>query len=482
MNLLLDDWIPVKLDNQIAKISLKDLLCKKNYWEISTNRDDMELASIQLLICLTQSFFTPKDQKDLLLNLEQPLNEKTFFQKIKTYQEYFDIQHAKYPFMQITELEAKILVPSQKLFIGLPDGNNHTFLYKKREINHVCGGCATIALFNQATLTPSFGGGFKNPLRGSAPITTLIQGESLRETIWLNVLHQEFIYRHYSNINSLLNLPNWVNTVKEHEEIQANELGLMRGLFWQPARVKLSWKQSCSICDSCGMKADFVVNGFCRERFTYDLNGFFLHPHSPVCSFIDEQNKKIVTYCSFRENAPTWTQLNSLVIAKKEETNQFQPALVLKQYQEMFPKSRLNLIIGGYINNQSAVKQRRYEIVSLPCFLDINFLLLIDIVLEIKNQLMKKVYIVSKSFGINLFLIAEKEFYQDTEGIIYQVLANSNWKNFEEIKKVFIRKVNKLTIEIFDRITKPYFQVERVKIILLIKKQLEKKLYSMGNL
>ena len=37
---------------------------------------------------------------------------------------------------------------------------------------------AAITLFNQASNCPSFGGGFKGSLRGGAPITTLVFGNS----------------------------------------------------------------------------------------------------------------------------------------------------------------------------------------------------------------------------------------------------------------------------------------------------------------
>ena len=42
-----------------------------------------------------------------------------------------------------------------------------TFLNPVDAIRHVCPRCKSIALFNQASVAPSFGGGFKNPRRGN---------------------------------------------------------------------------------------------------------------------------------------------------------------------------------------------------------------------------------------------------------------------------------------------------------------------------
>ena len=52
MNLLTDDWVPVAHQGQFKHISLMAVLCRDEDWQIACPRDDFELATLQLLICL----------------------------------------------------------------------------------------------------------------------------------------------------------------------------------------------------------------------------------------------------------------------------------------------------------------------------------------------------------------------------------------------------------------------------------------------
>ncbi|MCM8597095.1 MAG: type I-E CRISPR-associated protein Cse1/CasA, partial [Candidatus Accumulibacter sp.] len=63
MNLLEDPWIPVRADNGAGAFRLltyRALLCEPGQnWQISLPRDDLELACLQLLVCMTQVMFLP---------------------------------------------------------------------------------------------------------------------------------------------------------------------------------------------------------------------------------------------------------------------------------------------------------------------------------------------------------------------------------------------------------------------------------------
>ncbi|NCU20678.1 type I-E CRISPR-associated protein Cse1/CasA [Candidatus Falkowbacteria bacterium] len=91
-----------------------------------------------------------------------------------------------------------------------PAGITPTFLNPVDAIRHVCPRCKSIALFNQASVAPSFGGGFKNPRRGNGPIITLLAGRHLRETIWLNVLSQDTLRQHYPLATDPV-APTWID-------------------------------------------------------------------------------------------------------------------------------------------------------------------------------------------------------------------------------------------------------------------------------
>ena len=116
--------------------------------------------------------------------------------------------------MQTRGVTATDPTPIQKLLIGLPEGNNHAFFNDVGEVKHLSAGMAAIALFNQASNCPSFGGGFKGGLRG-VPITTLITNQDLRKTVWSNVLHEESLRNLLPNYDQHKNqAPVWVEPIK----------------------------------------------------------------------------------------------------------------------------------------------------------------------------------------------------------------------------------------------------------------------------
>ena len=80
MNLLDDPWIPVRADSGAGALRLltyRQLLGEPGHdWQISLPRDDLELACLQLLVCMTQVMFLPRDDRELLARIEHPLTPK----------------------------------------------------------------------------------------------------------------------------------------------------------------------------------------------------------------------------------------------------------------------------------------------------------------------------------------------------------------------------------------------------------------------
>ena len=204
MNLLKDPWIPVRTDGGTGTFRLltyQQLLCETGNWQVSLSRDDMELACVQLLVCMTQVMFLPEDDKALRTRIASALSAADFAAAVKPCQDWFDLDHPTQPFMQSRGVKSIEDTPIQKLLIGLPEGNNHAFFNEAGEVRNLSAPLVAIALFNQASNCPSFGGGFKGSLRGGAPITTLVYGQDLRDTIWRNVLTRPRFGRtsnHYS--------------------------------------------------------------------------------------------------------------------------------------------------------------------------------------------------------------------------------------------------------------------------------------------
>lgn len=84
MNLLTDDWIPVRPlhGGCPSAISLERLLCGNEHWVLRLPRDDMELAALQLLICLVQLSWIPENEQDLHSHMMKPLAACAFQQGV----------------------------------------------------------------------------------------------------------------------------------------------------------------------------------------------------------------------------------------------------------------------------------------------------------------------------------------------------------------------------------------------------------------
>ena len=70
-NLLTEKWIPVQ-NNQ--KITLRTLLCSQGKYSLALNRDDMELACLQMIVCMVQVIFMPKDFNQLEAFYNNPMD------------------------------------------------------------------------------------------------------------------------------------------------------------------------------------------------------------------------------------------------------------------------------------------------------------------------------------------------------------------------------------------------------------------------
>lgn len=372
MNLLTDNWIPVQKQGIFEHISLKRLLCKDDDWQLSLSRDDMELAALQLIVCLVQVVFMPEDEDDLLYAWEKPMAEGEYEKGAKHYMECFDLLHEKYPFMQYADVKPQLKQKNwsslQKLFVGLPEVSSNSptsnaFFNTVNEIKTVSQSEAAIALFQQATNGFGLGGRFFSVgLKGSMSLTTLIIDQNLRESIWVNILSRKFISNIAPQMLKAKNSdPVWINSPhKSYSDEKSHDIGLARGLFWQPAKVKLE------------ISGDQLVTGFYKETGLCKIKGFWLHPHTPFdLSKLNSTNAKDKPYLSARNDLPLWGQMLSFFYSQKEisptEREGVSSALVVQQFRKVWLGTPLNLAVGGYVKGKTAenLAGRRHEIFNL---------------------------------------------------------------------------------------------------------------------
>ena len=474
MNLLADQWIPVRpLDGGGAeKIALRELLCGEQRWELCLPRDDMELAALQLLICINQALFTPKNTAELRSRIVKPITVNEYDVAAQTFDDWFFLDHPKHPFMQVRGVLAKDSTPMDKLLAGLTGATNSCFVNQAGLAGGLCGGCTAIVLFNQASCAPSFGGGFKAGLRGSSPITTLVQGDHLRRTVWLNILSGDELSQSFpwhEEDTAAIQKPTWVEPIKANETIPAQRIGLVRGLLWQPAHIELLPPVAAKSCSCCGCRTDTAYAAFNKAKFSYTVSGTWPHPHSP--RIMSRKKGEIEEkFSAFTTSAPAWTQLSRFVVQQQiNETNAEgqQPATVIIQAQKMLgaQSKRLHLLIGGYRNNQASVLDRRHEVFTLNHGWDSNTNVihhLVAIGRGYRDAVYKALYVFVngikdiKGAGIKLNQAAESQFYRRTEPTIEDILARIDFFNPEPELAQMRKSLKSISLDLFEESTRPY--------------------------
>jgi CRISPR system Cascade subunit CasA len=373
MNLLKEPWIPVRKGATFEQITYKELLCTKQPGlQVALPRDDLELACIQMLAAMTQVIFVPEDKSELRKRIETSLTEMEFDNGITKYIEWFDLNHPKWPFMQNNNTGAEKITPIQKMFPGLPAGNNHAFFNGKDEYNQICFACAAIGLFNLCTHTPNISGKHKGGLRGNSPISTMIFDENIRNMVWINVLSKESVDNTFIDVQS--NKPVWIDALERKKQYFSMEIGIARGLFWVPVLIRLCSNNNLGLCDCCGNEVNKLVHGFLLgSDFMFEVTGLWPHPFSPRQLNLQKGNTKNKkkpdeSIVSFKTTKPAWTQFSELLFSseKTDKKEGYTPAPVISQYYDLCGDNVLRLLIGGYRNKQAAILQRRHELYSIP--------------------------------------------------------------------------------------------------------------------
>jgi len=485
MNLLTDDWIPVQRDGLFQQISLKTLLTKNEAWQISLPRDDMEMACLQMLVSLTQILFIPEDKTQLQAQISKPLPEQSYINAIAGKLDWFELDHPQHPFMQVRGVKAKELTDMAKLFAGLTGATSSAFVNEPDLASQLCPTCAAIGLFNQATNCPGFGGGFKASLRGSAPITTLIMGSDLRQTLWRNILCKDTldIVMPWHEVTQSQK-PNWVVQVKAGEQIEANQTGLLRGLFWQPAHIELEKKEGKAVCDCCGQHGNHYI-GFKKEKFVYNFDGVWPHPHGPRVYKITKGTPE-EKFSSFTTTAPSWTLLTQFLILKQGDREGHTPAPVISQARTINSDggSRLYLIVGGYRNKQASILERRHELFNIAKEWQNSDRLIERIVetgIAYKTELRKKLYGFFKATGASLQDQAEHCFYKQTEPLVHSMLRDMDFRESKAAFSHYHQQLRETTSTIFGQITAPYQnEPKMIKALAIARRGLEKSLNKLN--
>ena len=259
-------------------------------------RPDFTGSLVQFLIGLVQTTFAPDDEKEWRRFYEHPPSPEELKTRFHQYESAFLLgsENVSPLFLQEQSLDGSIL-PISRLFLEMPGENaekNNTDLFLKRGgIGSLCPACAASALYTYQTHASFGGAGHRVGLRGGGPLSTIVRGNTLWHTIWLNVLKQSDMGR-FGDIGRSEDkaIFPWLEAWDEERGKQVVSSSMMHPchMFWgMPRRIRLEFGEK-GTCDLCGATSDITVTGFVTKAKGMNY-GFWHHTLTPVTTDLKKQ-------------------------------------------------------------------------------------------------------------------------------------------------------------------------------------------------
>jgi len=167
----------------------------------------------------------------------------------------FNLFDPKKPFLQDPSVRDAKGLPASSLFSEMASGTNVAhFHHGDDDASRLCLRCATLGMLRLVPWTQSGGAGKQPAVHGAPPIMPLAIGETLCETLGLNLIPLE----------TALGTPQWTG--------QFTPLGrkagiqLLEALTWNPRRVHLRAPGDPTVCCQCGERSLPTVGPIIFEK------------------------------------------------------------------------------------------------------------------------------------------------------------------------------------------------------------------------
>jgi CRISPR system Cascade subunit CasA len=501
-NLIKDPWIPVTTKSGertiIAPADLVDRYAEDPVIALDAARPDFNGALVQFLIGLVQTTCPPAHAGDWRKKFSNPPTRDELNTAFERYAHAFNLDGTGARFRQdldlnIDELDQKerekIEVPIEELILEMPGDitkeENRDFFVKRGTVKTICPSCSAIALYTLQTHAPSGGPGYRFSIRGGSPLTTIVLGRTLWETIWLNVVDSD-AFNQFGNKSKQADSDKfpWMGKTRTSEKDQITTFQDVNGaqMFWgMPWRIRVPFEQSNEheLCDLCGKTASLKVSNFYRKNYGINYKGGWYHTLTPYLEGKDTEN----------EPRPFESEVNGisyrhwLGLIQNNPQEKIRPATVIHAYKERkekleeigFPSTRLWAF--GY-----KMKQRKalcWNDSTMPIitviptiaqeyeFVIAQLITSADMIITKLQHCVKDALFApvknKKSKVSGNFSFIESRFWQGTEPKFYQVLEDSKMaleknQNLDDIRVGWLNLLKKHAITLFDH----YSQAEQI--------------------
>lgn len=285
MNVLLDPWIAVESpDGSQFRIAPIDLP-QSDAVRVVHPRADHSALLTELLVCMFQTLAAPRDERQKLAYLAG--TESPQIEALRGQASAFELFDNGPRFLQACKAAEKI-VPASYFSYEAPAGNtlktNKDFFVSRDAVQSLCPRCAATGLFLCQSHARMGGTGYFGGPRGTSALTALLEGESLWQTVCLNLLTAEQ-FAEFSNVRATPDTPSfpWLSHPHGFERAPTwDELGPYGVLWWTPVALRLNESTNTRHlpCDLCGDIDDIHVTSVAKEATPVVPQGVIRHPHT----------------------------------------------------------------------------------------------------------------------------------------------------------------------------------------------------------
>lgn len=386
-NLLREKWLRVRMKNGeprwIAPYAIND----PEGLELAPPRPDFKAALMEWLIGLLQTTFapSPREWKKWLVS---PPAEEELRQAFAAHEKYFELLGERPRFMQdltMSDRDQPIRSPIVALLIEQPGDktlkDNTDLFIHRGQMQSLCPACAAAALYTLQAFAPSGGKGHRTSMRGGGPLSTLLKGRNLWESVWLNVLPSGPRPDEMAAAPIEAELPEQVypwasptRTSEKGEVARPEDLHPLHTFWSMPRRLLLESAPATQPCDLCGRRHELALMSFLSRPYGCNYGPFWQHPLTPYKLAAGKEPLSI----KGQNNSAAYSNWLGLVYGepKTSTTGAVEPARCLRrEAMKIADDWHCGVGAAGYnMSNMKAVSwcEHVFPIVDVPAELDVD--------------------------------------------------------------------------------------------------------------
>ena len=489
-NLIDDPWIPVIRKSGERKLitpaGLVDRYAEDPVLALDSSRPDFNGALVQFLIGLVQTTFPPANESEWRKKFSKPPTSDELESAFGRYAHAFNLDGDGPRFMQDLDLSEKEgeLNQIDHLLMEMPgaqtlDKNTDHFL-KRDTVKQICLPCSAMALLTLQTNAPAGGRGHRTSIRGGGPLTTIVMGRTLWETVWLNVLTAESLSR-FGDARKISDsdLFPWMGhtrTSEKNQETTSQHANPLQMFWGMPRRIRLAYSSNAkeSPCDLCGSVSSNSVTEYHDKSYGINYKGGWHHTLTPYS--VDEKADEPLLSKKGQMGGISYRNWLGLVQNSPEKNSRNEPSVVVHTFRQ----ERQDALSGnneipfrlwafGYdMNNMKACGWYEGTMPLIHLATDLKpeyehavsqiIKTAIHIAYNVRTFVKKALFSPNANISVDksLFDSIDSQFWQDTEPQFYQILndlktALETKQSIQDLKLRWLGMLSKEGEILFDR-------------------------------